>query len=269
MLCCIHLMSCSRQIDKRPVAEKPGGWKLVWSDEFDYSGLPDPEKWSYDVGTGEDGWGNQELQYYTEKRLKNARVEGGKLIIEAHQEKMESGEYTSARLVTKGKASWTYGRFEIRAKLPDGVGTWPAIWTLPVDWNLGRGIWPDVGELDIMEHVGYETGIIHATAHSKAYHYQWQSEAQRTASVTVENVESEFHTYGMEWEADEVRWYVDGEEFYKYTNEGSGWEAWPYNRDFYLLLNLAVGGAWGGVKGIDGDAFPQRMEIEFVRVYQR
>lgn len=244
-------------------------WKLVWSDEFSYSGLPDPEKWTYDVGTGTDGWGNQELQYYTESDLKNARVEAGHLIIEAHRESKEGSEYTSARLITKGKAAWTYGRFEIRAKLPSSVGTWPAIWTLPVDWNLGRGIWPDVGELDIMEHVGHEPGVVHGSAHSRTYHYRWQSDQQRTAKVTVGKVETDFHIYAMEWETDEVRWYVNDQLFYKYTNENTGWEAWPYERDYYLLLNLAVGGAWGGAEGVDADAFPQSMEVDFVRVYQR
>ena len=266
--CFLGAGACSVAVDQKG-QESHRDWELVWSDEFNYEGFPESGKWDYDVGTGQDGWGNQELQYYTEARQQNARVEDGKLIIEARREDWKGSEYTSARLITKGLAAWTYGRFEIRAKLPDGVGTWPAIWTLPVDWNLGRGIWPDVGELDIMEHVGYEPGIVHGSAHSLTYHYRWQSDQQRTSKVKVENAVTEFHTYAMEWEADEVRWYVDDKEFYRYTNENTGWEAWPYERDYYLLLNLAVGGMWGGREGVDRDAFPQRMEVDFVRVYQR
>ena len=262
----LYLSGCNSEVENTGASTE---WKLVWSDEFEYTGLPDSTKWAYDVGTGQDGWGNQELQFYTEKREENARVQDGKLIIEARRESWEGSGYTSARLTTKGLAAWTYGRFEVRAKLPDGIGTWPAIWTLPVDWNLGRGIWPDVGELDIMEHVGFEPGVVHGSAHSRTYHYRWQSDQQRTGKVTVENAVTDFQTYAMEWETDEVRWYVNDELYYKYTNENTGWEAWPYERDYYLLLNLAIGGMWGGREGIDSDAFPQSMEVDFVRVYQR
>jgi beta-glucanase (GH16 family) len=138
---------------------------------------------------------------------------------------------------------------------------------LPVDWNLGSGKWPDVGEIDIMEHVGHEPGIIHASAHSRDY--QWQAGTQKTATLEVADAARAFHTYALEWEADEIRAYVDERLYFRYTNEGRGWTAWPYNRPFYLILNLAVGGAWGAAKGIDEAAFPQRMEVDFVRVYKR
>ncbi|MDQ8181867.1 glycoside hydrolase family 16 protein [Pelagicoccus sp. SDUM812005] len=240
-------------------------WTLVWSDEFETDGLPDSQKWTYDVGGH--GWGNKELQYYTEAEAKNARVEDGILIIEAHKENHEGSDYTSARLVTRETQSWTYGRFEIRARLPEGRGTWPAIWMLPVDWNLGSGKWPDVGELDIMEHVGYEVGTVHASAHSKAY--QWQAGTQKTATVSVPDATEAFHTYSLEWDETEVKAFVDGELFFTFQNEGKGWESWPYQRDYYLLLNVAVGGLWGAAKGIDEDRFPQRMEVDYVRVYQK
>ncbi|MDQ8204787.1 glycoside hydrolase family 16 protein [Pelagicoccus sp. SDUM812003] len=241
------------------------GWQLVWSDEFEVDGLPDPEKWGYDVGGH--GWGNKELQYYTESRAKNARVQDGLLIIEAHQEPFQGSDYTSARLVTRDTANWTYGRFEIRARIPDGLGTWPAIWMLPVDWNLGSGNWPDVGEIDIMEHVGYDVGTIHASAHSKAY--QWQIGTQKTGTIELDDATSAFHTYVLEWTEDVIRAYVDDTLYFEYENEHSGWEAWPYQRDYYLILNVAFGGAWGSAKGLDPDCLPKAMEVDYVRVYQQ
>lgn len=239
-------------------------WKLVWSDEFETAGLPDPEKWSYDVGGH--GWGNRELQYYTEKRPENARIEDGHLIIEARKEDFEGSEYTSARLVTKETQAWTYGRFEIRARLPEGKGTWPAIWMLPVDWNVGSGEWPDVGEIDIMEHVGYDQGVVHGSTHSKKY--QWQIGTQKTATISVPDASTAFHTYALEWEENEIRMFVDDHHFFTYTNEGETWEGWPYKRDYYLILNVAFGGAWGAAEGIEPGVLPQKMEVDFVRVYQ-
>jgi beta-glucanase (GH16 family) len=149
-------------------------WQLVWSDEFNYSGLPDRSKWGYDVGGH--GWGNKELQYYTERRKENARVENGHLIIEARRDGSESNEYTSARLVSKGKGDWTYGRFEVRAKLPSGRGTWPAIWMLPSVKSYGGGGWPDNGEIDIMEHVGFDPNVIHGSAHTSLLSFYWNAE---------------------------------------------------------------------------------------------
>lgn len=247
-------------------AAKSENWHLVWADEFETDGLPNAKKWAYDVGAS--GWGNKELQYYTQNRPQNARVENGSLIIEARKEQYENAEYTSARLVTKGLEAWTYGRFEIRAKLPDGLGTWPAIWMLPVDWNVGSGSWPDVGEIDIMEHVGYDVGVVHASAHSKKY--QWQIGTQKTGTIELKDATERFHTYVIEWNESKLTAYVDDTLFFEYVkDEGASWESWPYARDYYLILNVAVGGAWGGAKGIDPDCFPQRMEIDYVRVYQR
>src|SRR5215203_2246485 len=151
--------------------------KLVWSDEFDKNGLPDSTKWNYDVGG--DGWGNNELQYYTSKRKENARVDSGLLIIEARKEDMKGNKYTSARLVSKGKGDWTYGRFEIKARLPKGVGTWPAIWMLGSATPLE---WPDDGEIDIMEHVGFDPGVVHASIHTRLYNHVQAT--QRTANVS-------------------------------------------------------------------------------------
>jgi beta-glucanase (GH16 family) len=243
------------------------GWKLVWSDEFDHDGLPDPAKWAYDVGTGKEGWGNRELEFYTQARPENARVEQGHLVIEARREPWQGRAYTSARLVTKGKADWTHGRFEIRARLPLGRGTWPAIWLLPTVWNLGDGGWPDNGEIDVMEHVGYDPGVIHASTHSRKN--QWRNNNQRTATLAVPDVGTAFHTYAMEWDAEEIRIYVDDRHYFTSRRDGGDWTSWPFTRNFHLVLNLAVGGDWGGVKGVDESVFPQRMEVDYVRVYQK
>lgn len=236
-------------------------WKLAWSDEFNYTGLPDSSKWNYD--TGGDGWGNHELEYYTSKREENARVVNGYLVIEAVKEKWKNNDYTSARLVTKGKAEWQYGKMEIRAKLPKGTGTWPAIWTLAAKDTMK---WPDDGEIDIMEHVGYHHGYIHGSIHCKKYNHVIHT--QKTDTVLVKDCSEQFHVYGLEWSADSISIAVDDKVFFRFANERSGYDAWPFGNKMYLLLNLAVGGDWGGAKGIAQDIWPQRMEVDYVRVYQ-
>jgi beta-glucanase (GH16 family) len=243
----------------------PGNWKLVWSDEFDYTGLPDTGIWNYDVGGH--GWGNRERQYYTASRAENARVENGLLIIEARKEKMDTNRYSSARLVSKGKKDCLYGRFEIRAKLPKGLGTWPAIWMLATQQTYGDSYWPHNGEIDIMEHVGYNHGFIHASTHSLKYYHGIGT--QRTDTVFSKDVSEAFHNYALEWVPDTVRVYFDDRLYFTSVNDGTGWEAWPFDKPFYLILNIAVGGAWGGLKGIDDSIWPQRMEVDYVRVYER
>lgn len=243
----------------------PVGWKLVWSDEFDRPGAPDPAKWNFDFGGH--GWGNRELQFYTERRVENARVERGLLVIEARREPWQGANYTSARMITKARADWTFGRFEIRARLPLGRGTWPAIWMLPTVWDLGDGKWPDNGEIDIMEHVGHDPGVIHASTHSRKN--QWRNQTQRTATLPVSDAGAAFHTYTLEWDPEEIRIFVDDHQYFASRKDGGDWTSWPFNRKFYLVLNLAIGGDWGAVKGVDDTAFPQRMEVDYVRVYQR
>jgi beta-glucanase (GH16 family) len=243
-------------------ADRPQRWQLVWADEFDYNGLPDPKKWSYDVGGH--GWGNKELQHYTERRKENARVENGKLIIEARRDSWEGHEYTSARLVTKGKGDWTYGRFEVKAKLPSGRGTWPAIWMLPTGYEYGG--WPNSGEIDIMEHVGFDADVVHASVHTQAYNHKINT--QKTAKIKVDNARSEFNVYAVEWTPDEIRGYVNKQQYFTFKNERLTSRQWPFDKPFHLLLNIAVGGAWGGEKGVDENIWPQRMEIDYVRIYQ-
>jgi beta-glucanase (GH16 family) len=236
-------------------------WKLVWADEFNYSGLPDSSKWSYEVGG--DGWGNHELEYYTGKRAENARIENGNLIIEARKEKWQNNDYTSARLVTKGKADWQYGKIEVRARLPKGFGTWPAIWMLASKDSMN---WPDDGEIDIMEHVGFHQGFIHGSVHCKKYNHVIHT--QKTDTVVVKDCSEKFHVYGLEWSADSIKMAVDGNVYFRFANEHSGYPAWPFDNKMHLLLNFAVGGDWGGSKGIAQDIWPQRMEVDYVRVYQ-
>ena len=243
--------------------QTPPGYALVWHDEFDRDGLPDPGRWSYDVGGH--GWGNHEPQFYTEGRLENARVEGGHLVIEARRESWQGAPYTSARLVSKGKGDWTYGRIEVRAQLPRGRGSWPAIWMLAT--TPGPLAWPDDGEIDIMEHVGFDHGVVHASVHTRAYHHSIGT--QKTSKVAVADVAEAFHVYALEWERERIRMSVDGREYFTFDRESGDRRVWPFDKPFHLLLNVAVGGAWGGQKGIDETTLPYRMRVDYVRVYQR
>ncbi len=277
VLCSFCLLLCIAVIpfvatQKRSVWSGPRGsvkWQLVWSDEFDQDGLPDSSKWGFDVGGS--GWGNKELQYYTDRRKENARVENGRLIIEARRERFDKNDYTSARLVSKGKGDWTYGRFEVKAKLPSGRGTWPAIWMLPSGKSYGNGGWPDNGEIDIMEHVGFDPNIIHGSAHTKAYYHSIGT--QKTARINVPGVSTGFNLYAVEWTANEIRWFVNDKQYFTFANERrtrstADYRQWPFDKPFHMILNIAVGGTWGGAQGVDESTWPQRMEIEYVRVYQ-
>jgi beta-glucanase (GH16 family) len=242
-------------------------WKLVWADEFNYTGPPDATKWSYDVGG--QGWGNKELQYYTERRKGNARVANGRLIIEARKERWEGCDYTSARLVSKGKGDWTYGRFEVRAKLPSGRGTWPAIWMLPT--GPAYGGWPDSGEIDITEHVGSDPDVVHTSVHTKSYNHSIATE--KTAKIDLPTARTRFNVYAVEWTPEEIRGYVNKKHFFTFknerlTNSAADFRQWPFDKPFHLLLNIAVGGTWGGAHGVDDKIWPQRMEVDYVRVYQ-
>ncbi|TXF79651.1 glycoside hydrolase family 16 protein [Chryseobacterium sp.] len=254
VLASLLLSACGKH-----VPEIRDGRKLIWSEEFNYTGLPDSTKWNYEVGGN--GYGNNEAQFYTKNRLENARVEGGNLIIEARKEQWENSQYTSARLMTRGKHSWKYGTFEIRAKLPKGRGTWPAIWMMSENMKE----WPDDGELDIMEHVGFHQGFIHATAHTKKYNHIINT--QKTDTLEVKDASEKFHVYRMDWSPEKIEMYVDDLKYYTYVNTEKTYDAWPFDQPFFMILNLAVGGNWGGQKGIDDSIFPQKFYIDYVRVY--
>jgi len=249
----------------------PTGYRLAWSDEFDVAGLPDSSKWNYDIERNSAGWYNNELQYYGNARIENSKVENGMLVITARREDLStaglpdwSGQrYSSARLVTRDKASWTYGFIEIRAKLPCGVGTWPAIWTLSMPPQTG---WPDDGEIDIMEHVGFDPGVVHGTVHTGAYNHTRGN--HRSATRNVADACDEFHRYQVTWSASRITVGIDDLNYFQYSNDNSGNAEWPFDSPQYLILNIAVGGDWGGQQGVNDAIFPVQMEVDYVRVYQ-
>lgn len=252
-------------------------WKLVWADEFNTEGAPDPARWDYEEGFLR----NHEKQYYTRNDRRNARVENGRLVIEALKEhrtdlpraggrgraagRRTETDYTSASLVTRGKAEWTNAKIEVRAKLPTGRGVWPAIWTLGV--NIDRVGWPRCGEIDIMENVGFDPDVIHANIHTEKYNHVRKT--NKGAQMTLARPYDDFHVYAVAWDDSRMEFSVDGRKYFTYENEHTGKAAWPFDDPQYLILNLAIGGDWGGRKGIDDAIFPQRMEVDYVRVYQR
>ena len=254
-------------------------WSLVWQDEFDYEGAPDPAKWNIEEWPARVV--NDENQAYT-ARPKNVRVENGNLVIEAHKEDFDNANYTSARIQSQGKGDFLYGRIEARAKLPRGQGTWPAIWMLPSDpftyattcsddpdWQGSEDCdaWPNSGEIDILEHVGYEMGHVHATVHTKAYY--WRVWEQRKGRILFDDVDEAYHDYVLEWTPERIDMYVDDSLYFTYVNEGTGWEAWPFDKPFHVIVNMAVGGWWGRAGGpIDDSIFPQRLLVDYIRVYE-
>ena len=234
----------------------------VWADEFDGSGPLDTSRWTFDMGGH--GWGNNELQHYTDQ-LKNARRENGHLVIEAHREPLGERDYTSARLVTRGKAAWKRGRIEVRARLPSGRGTWPAV------WMLGTAIdsvgWPACGEIDIMEHVGYRPDTVFATVHTTAFNHMRGTQVGDQRYVP--DSETAFHTYAVDWRDERLAFSVDSVEYFTFERPTNATAAeWPFDMPHYLLLNIAVGGHWGGREGIDTTIWPQRMEVDWVRVWE-
>jgi licheninase len=248
---------------------RPGNASLVWSDEFHGERL-DTTKWEYDTARNKDGWYNGELQYYSAGRLENLRVRDGMLRIEARRETLDPAKfpdwggqkYTSARIFSKG-AGWTYGFYEIRAKLPCARGTWPAIWMLPVDMKT----WPDDGEIDIMEQVGAEPNLIYASLHTGLFNHTRNT--QRSAQRLVPTSCSAFHVYQLDWRPNSITIGVDGRGILRVLNDRPGGKgAWPFFTRFNMILNLAVGGDWAGAKGIDDDAMPQQMDIDYVRVWR-
>lgn len=251
---------------KGPV-KRPAGARLVWHDEFDGARL-DTSKWQFDTSRNKQGWFNGEQQYYSAGQ--NIRVANGLLTIEARHEKLDpklfpdwgGEEYTSAKIYSKG-AGWTYGFYEIRAKLPCARGTWPAIWMLPVRMNK----WPDDGEIDIMEQVGAEPNLIYASLHTKLFNHILKT--QRSAQKLVPTSCSAFHVYQLDWRPSAITIGIDGQGILRVLNNQPGGKgAWPYFTPFKMILNLAIGGAWAAAKGIDDASMPQRMDVDYVRVWQ-
>jgi beta-glucanase (GH16 family) len=248
-------------------------WELAWSDEFDSDGAPDPAKWDYEVGFVR----NRELQYYTRARKENARVENGMLVIEGRKEKFEnpgyqpgaknwrqkrkSAAYTSASLTTRGNASWKYGRIEVRAKLPCGKGMWPAIWMLGT--NIGKIGWPRCGEIDIMEYVGKAPNLVHGTVHFavdgklRSNGGKWKTEKPYEG----------FHVYAIEWNEERIDFFFDETKYHTFPLKKADQGKFnPFRLPQYLILNLAIGGSWGGP--VDDEALPQQFLIDYVRIYR-
>ena len=243
------------------------GWKLVYSDEFNYAGLPDTSLWSYDVGGH--GWGNNEAQFYTYADSNNVKVKDGTLKIIALQHKMEQSNYTSAKLTTYEKFSMQYGKIECRAKLPFGKGSWPAIWMLPNSIRTNTEDWPLCGEIDIMEHVGKDPNTIHNSLHTFLYNHI--KHTQITHFGKVAEVSNQFHVYGIEWDEQSIQFFIDNKMVYESKKSENGRktnnEGWPFDKPYYFILNLAIGGNWGGE--IDNTIFPNIFEIDYVRIYQK
>lgn len=232
------------------------GKSLQFEDTFDtYSGKPDPRKWTYEIGAVR----NNEAQFYTDN---NAVVKNGMLVIEARREQRNGMNFTSASVITKGRFSFCYGVLEVRAKVPNnGRGAWPACWLLPEN-----GGWPEGGEIDLMEQVSYDPNTVHASIHTANRNGQNKNRDGATANTRINA--GEFCTYQLIWTKDMLDFRVNGSSFFKYRNPGTGSSDWPFDRPFYILCNLAVGGSWGGIEGIEDNKFPMQFVVDYVRVYQ-
>ena len=243
------------------------GWVLTWSDEFDGAdgSAADPTKWGYDVGTGQGGWGNNELESYTSGTA-NAVVQGGNLVITAKQQTMGSSQYTSARLLTQSKFAQQYGRVEARIQIPEGQGIWPAFWMLGA--NIDTVSWPACGEIDIMENIGKEPSINHGSLHMPAA--GTSNDDQLTGSYTLPGgtkLGDGFHTYAIEWSASAIAFYVDDNLYETQTPTSASGRTWAFDQPFFILLNVAVGGNFPGSPD-STTVFPQTMKVDWVRVYE-
>lgn len=263
----VSLVACTEEKVIPPVTAPEiivdKGWKFettpVWQDNFDGTTV-DGTKWTFE--TGGSGWGNNELQYYTAGN--NAKVQGGRLIIEARRENNSGREYTSTRMITRGKGDWLFGRMEVRAKLPKGRGTWPAIWMLSSDNSYGT--WPASGEIDIMEHVGYDPGRVHFSVHTASFNHTLNT--QRSSSKIIPTAMDGFHVYRVDWTPYAVRGFIDDVQYFEFVNGNAGFTAWPFDKKFFMILNIAVGGNWGGAQGVDNTIFPANMEVDYVKVFK-
>lgn len=234
-------------------------WVMVWHDEFEHGPEPSPARWRYEVGRVR----NHEAQYYTANRLENARVEDGQLIITGRRETWMGADYTSGSLTTRGTFAFTYGKVEISAKVPTGRGTWPALWFLGASDKDG---WPHCGEVDLMENVGFDPDKIHFTVHTGAFNHVMHTE--RGTAVALARPWADFHRYGLLWSHERIEFFLDGQKVSEFANDGQGREHWPFDSPMYLIVNLALGGAWGGQKGINDAIFPVEFRIDYVRIWQ-
>ena len=251
------------EISESKDAPEKIGYDLIWADEFNYTGAPDSSKWSYEVGTGNGGWGNNELQFYT-NRLENSSVQDGSLKITAKKENYSGSEYTSARLVSKNKGDFKYGYIEFSAKLPGGIGTWPALWMMPTDSVYGG--WPNSGEIDIMEYRGSRKDRMFSTVHTKNRHGSGITSGEKYFA----GLEDNFNTYALEWTEDKMIFFFNGQQIHQYTNPNRTLNPendWPFDQEFFLIMNVAMGGTLGGT--VDTNFTESSMYVDYVRVYQK
>lgn len=266
---------CIEELEKRPVFMRfsdkvpawlvPRDWALVWKDDFDYEGLPDPRRWAFQTSCNK--WihddKHRELQWYTADRRANAWVQDGCLNITAIKEAWQGQQYTSARLHTKHKGDWRYGRIEVCAKLPGGAGLWPAVWLLPTDSKYGE--WPNSGEIDMCETVGWMRDVVHTAVHTATFNHRLKT--QHKAKTVVR--QDEFHVYTIVWRPDHIDFCVDGDAVHAFSRTpSSSWREWPFDERFFLLVNVAVGGKWAGRFGVDDSRFPATLQVAYVRVFE-
>lgn len=235
-------------------------WRLTWADEFDRGTAPNPKFWSYEKGYLR----NDEAQCYTENRHENARIEKGCLILEARRDHFEGHEITSASIHTSKKRPFLYGRIEVRARFPVALGSWPAIWMLGE--NVDKVDWPRCGEIDILENVGFDPDRVHANIHVDAYNHM--KGTGKGNNMLLKGPYKEFHVYAVEWTKDRLEFFFDDTRYFVFRKEAGGEAVWPFDKPQYLILNLAIGGGWGGAKGLDKDALPYRFLIDYVRYYE-
>ncbi len=266
ILICLAVLKLLSEIVYQTTKTDEAEWSMLWSDDFDSDGAPDDKIWEYVIGDGCPnlcGWGNNELQYYTDKQ-ENVRVENGNLIIQVQSDSTYKNNYTSAKLKNRSELAIKYGKVEIRAKNPSGRGTWPALWMLPVD-NKYRG-WPRSGEIDIMEHVGYDPDTIVGTVHTEAYNHMIGT--HKTQPIAIPNNEEDFHEYEIQWTADKIDFLIDDRLYFTYQNENKTPKEWPFDQEFYIIINTAVGGNWGGRFGVEEAVIGEEFLIDYVRVYE-
>lgn len=253
------LLACNSN-DAKDENEIKNEYQLVWQDEFKVDGKPDATKWNYEIGYIR----NDEKQFFTDN-LKNIRVEDGFLILEAHKEEIEGYNYSSGSITTINLTEWQYGKIEAKAQLPQGTGIWPAIWMLGE--NCDEVYWPKCGEIDIMEHVGYNKDTIYGTVHTETYNHKIGTAVGK--GVFINNPYEQFHVFAVEWTPEKIDFLLNNNIYHTFKNENKTKAEWPFDKKFHLKLNVSVGGSWGGEKGIDDSIFPQQMLVDYVRVYQR
>ena len=249
----LSFASCNNTATEVAATKDSSSYKLVWADEFNGNAV-DTNNWVYDMGTGGDGWGNHEQEYY---QPANATVADGNLIITGKKENVEKNHYTSTRLKTKGRHEFLYGKIEARIKIPVGQGIWPAFWMLGA--NIDTVPWPACGEVDIMEHINSDS-LLFGTLH-------WDSGGHVMKGDTLSYNPSSFHVYGVEWDSAAIKWYVDGKKFHEVNIKDSINSTEEFHRPQFILLNLALGGDWPGQK-IDDSKIPAMMYVDYVRVYK-